>query len=159
MKEKVIYIAEDGKQFNNKEDCVKYENNSKAITTALQYISFYANNKKIELELSLLEQNAFIQRYINNNKDSEFSHLIDYFLELVYFIHVDKDIPNSADEVLVEKILEQLCNDLPEITHFDFKKGITYFYDEDLECFTNTEYETEKINKQLKFLTEIENLD
>lgn len=158
MKEKVIYITEDGMEFENKADCILYESERHTEKIIFKYVSFHYSNKE-KIELDSFVKDCFIQRHINDKEDFEFFSPIEDLLQDVYFIHVSKDIPNQRDELLIEEFVEKVCNyDLPEITRFDFKKGITYYYDEDFECFTNTEYERERIENQTKFLTEIENL-
>ena len=159
MKEKVIYIAEDGKEFENKEDCVKYESKPQRKTDIFKYISFYDLHKN-KIQLDSFMKKCFIQRNINYDDDYEFYNAIEEFLEKVYFIHVSEIIPNKELESLIEQFMESVCDgDLSEITRFDFEKGITYYYDIDIECYTNTIYEKEQIEKQLDFLTELENLD
>lgn len=159
MKEKVIYIAEDGLEFENKADCIKYESERQTEKTIFKYISFYYSNKE-KIELDSFIKDCFIQRHINDKEDFDFFSPIEDLLQDVYFIHVSKEIPNQKDELLIEEFMYKVCNeDLPEITRFDFEKGITYFYDEDLECFTNTIYERECMENKIKFLTKIENLD
>lgn len=159
MKEKVIYIAEDGMEFENEADCILYEFERHTEKIIFKYVSFYYSNKE-KIELGSFVKDCFIQCHINGKKDLELYSPIEDLLQDVYFIHVSKDIPNQKDELLIEEFVEKVCNyDLPEITRFDFKKGITYYYDEDIECFTNTEYERERIENQTKFLTKIENLD
>lgn len=158
MKEKVIYIAEDGLEFENKADCIKYESERQTEKTIFKYISFYYSNKE-KIELDSFTKDCFIQRHINDKEDFEFYSPIEDLLQDVYFIHVSKDIPNQKDELLIEEFMDNLCNyDLPEITRFDFEKGITYYYDEDIECFTNTIYEQECMENKTKFLTELKNL-
>ena len=158
MKEKVIYIADDGLEFENKAECIKYESERQAEKTIFKYISFYYSNKE-KIELDSFIKDCFIQRHINDKEDFEFFSPIEDLLQDVYFIHVSKNIPNQRDELLIEEFVEKVCNyDLPEITRFDFEKGITYYYDEDTECFTNTEYEKERVENQMKFLTELKNL-
>lgn len=158
MKEKVIYIAEDGIKFENKADCIIYESERHVEESIFKYISFhYSNKEKIELDSFI--KDCFIQRHINDNKDVNLFSPIEDLMQVVHFIHISKKIPNQRDELLIEEFMEKLCNnDLPEITRFDFKKGITYYYDEDIECFTNTEYEKERIENQTKFLAKLENL-
>ena len=64
---------------------------------------------------------------------------------MYFFIHISKNIPTKEEEKQVEDFLFQIFNELiPEITQFNFKKGITYYYDEETECFTNTVYERKK---------------
>lgn len=158
MKEKVIYIANDGMEFENKADCILYESERHTEKIIFKYVSFhYSNKEKIELDSFI--KDCFIQRHINDNEDFEFFSPIEDFLQDVYFIHVAKEIPNQKDELLIEEFMYKVCNNDLTITRFDFEKGITYYYDEDLEFFTNTVYERECLEDQNKFLTEIENLD
>lgn len=158
MKEKVIYIAEDGMEFEKKADCILHESEQHTKEIIFKYISFhYSNKEKIELDSFI--KDCFIQRHINGDEDFDFFSPIEDLLQDVYFIHVSKDIPNQKDELLIEEFMDNLCNyDLPEITRFDFEKGITYYYDEDIECFTNTIYEQECMENKTKFLTELKNL-
>lgn len=158
MKEKVIYIAEDGTEFENKADCVIYESERHIEESIFKYVSFhYSNREKIELNSFI--KDCFIQRHINDKVEDEFFSPIENLLQDVYFIHVSKNIPNQRDELLIEEFMYNLCNyDLPEITRFDFEKGITYYYDEDTECFTNTIYEQECMENKTKFLTALKNL-
>lgn len=158
MKEKVIYIANDGMEFENKADCIRYESERHAEENIFRYVNFY-NSHKEKIELDLFIKDCFIQRHINNKEDFEFYSPIEDFLQDISFIHVSKEIPNQKDELLIEEFVYKVCNYDLTITRFDFEKGITYYYDEDLEFFTNTIYERECIEDQIKFLTEIENLD
>lgn len=163
MKEKVIsqviYIAEDGTEFTNKADCILYESKQHAEEDIFKYISFHDSYKN-KIQLNSFIKDCFIQRYINNKEDFEFFSPIEDLLQDADFIHISKAIPNKEYELLIEEFMKNMCNnDLPDITRFDFKKGITYYYDENLECFTNTEYEKEQIKKQTELLAELEDLE
>ena len=143
MKEKVVYIADNEKEIN-----------------IMNYIKFYDMHKN-EIIFDRLDKYYFIQAFKYNNKlDSEYC---DYFAELVqdiYFIHVANDIPAMEIEKELEKMLLSFLDiAYDEITQFNFEKGITYFYDEENVCFTNTVYEEEKVKKQIEFLTELKNLE
>lgn len=157
MKEKVIYIANDGTEFEKKADCILYDSEQYAEESVFKYVSFY-NVHKEKIQSDLFIKSYFNPCQINDNEDA--IDLIDDFLQDVYFIHISKEIPDQRDELLIQEFMENLCDEyLPEITRFDFKKGITYYYDEDIECFTNTEYEKKHIKNQTKFLTELENFE
>lgn len=159
MKEKIVYVANDGTEFENKANCIIYESGWCSEEIIFNYVSFY-NSHKEKIQLDSFIKDCFIQRHINDKVDFEFFGPIGDLLQDVYFIHISKEIPNQRDELLIEKFMDKVCSyDLPEITRFDFEKGITYYYDEDLERFTNTAYERERIENQTKFLTEIENLE
>lgn len=158
MKEKVIYIAEDGLEFENKADCILHESERQAEENIFKYVSFY-NVHKEKIELDSFIKDCFIQRYINDKENFEFYSPIEDFLQDVFFIHVSKEIPNQKNELLIEEFMYKVCNHDLTMTRFDFERGITYYYDEDLEFFTNTIYERECIEDQIKFLTKIENFD
>lgn len=162
MKEKVIpqvvYISEDGKQFYNKEDCVAYELQCKCTENIFKYVSFYyCTKKQIVIEPEL--KTALIQYYcIEETKNSKYYDIIENFYDTLCYIHISKDIPTEFEND-VEKFIYNLCNDLLEITRFDFAKGMTYYYDNEIECFTNTEYEKEKIQSQIELLMELEDFE
>ena len=158
MKEKVIYIAEDGKEFENRAVCIVYELQYKNMTNIFKYISFYyCTKEKIIIDSEL--KTAFIQRYCTEGiKNSKNYNIVRDFVDVLYYIHISKDIPVELEKD-AKTFLFNLCNDILDITRFDFEKGITYYYVQDSEIFTNTEYEKEKIQSQIKFLTELENFE
>ena len=154
MKEKMIYIADDGREFDNREECERYENE---MDNTMDYIKFY-DRRKNEIKLEPLDKDSFIQ-YCKYDQIEPYKYLT-IFLEDVYYIHVSKNIPTKEEEKQVEDFMFQICNELiPEIRRFDFKKGITYYYDEEIECFTNTVYERKKMKAQTEFLNSLDNLE
>ena len=154
MKEKMIYIADDGREFDNREECEKYE---KETDNTMDYIKFY-DRRKNEIKLEPLDKHSFIQ-YCKYGQTERYNCLT-ILLDDVFFIHVSKNIPTQEEEKQVEDFLFQICNEfLPEIRRFDFKKGITYYYDEEIECFTNTVYERKKLKAQTEFLNSLDNLE
>ena len=154
MKEKMIYIADDGREFDNQEECERYENE---MDNTMDYIKFY-DRRKNEIKLEPLDKDSFIQ-YCKYDQIEPYKYLT-IFLEDVYYIHVSKNIPTKEEEKQVEDFMFQICNELiPEIRRFDFKKGITYYYDEEIECFTNTVYERKKMKAQTEFLNSLDNLE
>ena len=162
MKEKVIpqvvYISEDGKQFYNKEDCIAHELQCKYIENIFKYVSFYdCTKKQIVIEPEL--KTALIQYYCTDEiKNSKYYDIIEDFYETLCYIHISKDIPIEFEND-IKKFMYNFCIDLLEITRFDFAKGITYFYDNEIECFSNTEYEREKIQSQIELLMERESFE
>ena len=154
MKEKMIYIADDGREFDNREECERYE---EEMDNIMDYIKFY-DKYAHEIKVDLLDKCTFIQ-YCKYDQTQHYNYLT-IFLEDVYFIHVSKNIPTKEEEKQVEDFVFQICNNLlPEIRRFDFKKGITYYYDEEIECFTNTVYERKKLKAQTEFLNSLDNLE
>ena len=154
MKEKMIYIADDGREFDNREECERYE---EEMDNIMDYIKFY-DKYAHEIKVDLLDKCNFIQ-YCKYDQTQHYNYLT-IFLEDVYFIHVSKNIPTKEEEKQVEDFVFQICNNLlPEIRRFDFKKGITYYYDEEIECFTNTVYERKKLKAQTEFLNSLDNLE
>lgn len=154
MKEKMIYIADDGREFDNREECERYE---KEMDNTMDYIKFY-DRRKNEIKLEPLDKRSFIQ-YCKYGQIEHYNCLT-ILLDDVFFIHVSKNIPTKEEEKQVEDFLFQIFNELiPEITQFNFKKGITYYYDEETECFTNTVYERKKMKAQTEFLNSLDNLE
>ena len=154
MKEKMIYIADDGREFDNREECEKYE---EEIDNTMDYIKFY-DRRKNEIKLEALDKRSFIQ-YCKYGQTKHYNCLT-ILLDDVFYIHVSKNIPTKEEEKQVEDFVFQICNNLlPEIRRFDFKKGITYYYDEEIECFTNTVYERKKMKAQTEFLNSLDNLE
>ena len=154
MKEKMIYIADDGREFDSREECERYE---KEMDNTMDYIKFY-DKYAHEIQADPLDKRNFIQ-YCKYNQTQHYNYLT-IFLEDVYYIHVSKNIPTKEEEKQVEDFMFQICNELiPEIRRFDFKKGITYYYDEEIECFTNTVYERKKLKAQTEFLNSLDNLE
>ena len=154
MKEKMIYIADDGREFDNREECERYENE---MDNTMDYIKFYDRQRR-EIKLEPLDKRSFIQ-YCKYDQAEHYNYLT-IFLEDVYYIHVSKNIPTKEEEKQVEEYLYVIFNEIiSEIRRFDFKKGITYYYDEEIECFTNTVYERKKIKAQTEFLNSLDNLE
>ena len=154
MKEKMIYIADDGREFDNREECEKYE---EEMDNTMDYIKFY-DRRKNEIKLEALDKRSFIQ-YCKYDQ-IKYDNCLAILLDDVFYIHVSKNIPTKEEEKQVEDFLFQICNELiPEIIHFDFKKGITYYYDEEIEHFTNTVYERKKLKAQTEFLNSLDNLE
>ena len=154
MKEKMIYIADDGREFDNREECEKYE---EEMDNTMDYIKFY-DRRKNEIKLEALDKRSFIQ-YCKYGQTKHYNCLT-ILLDDVFYIHVSKNIPTKEEEKQVEDFVFQICNELiPEIIHFDFKKGITYYYDEEIEYFTNTVYERKKLKAQTEFLNSLDNLE
>lgn len=154
MKEKMIYIADDGREFDNREECERYE---EEMDNTMNYIKFYDRHAN-EIKLEPLDKRSFIQ-YCKYDQIKHYNCLT-ILLDDVFYIHVSKNIPTKEEEKQVEDFVFQICNDfLPEIRRFDFKKGITYYYDEEIECFTNTVYEREKLKAQTEFLNSLDNLE
>ena len=155
MNEKMIYIADDGREFDNREECERYEKED----NTLNYIKFY-NNDKNEIKLDKIDKHYLIQYCKYDNVESEYCNYLEMFFDDVFFIHVSKNIPTKEEEKQVEKYLYDIFNGIiPEIRRFDFKKGITYYYDEEIECFTNTVYERKKLKAQTEFLNSLDNLE
>ena len=155
MKEKTVYIAYDGTEFDNREECERYEKED----NTLNYIKFY-NNDKNEIKLDKIGKHYLIQYCKYDNVESEYCNYLEMFFYDVFFIHVSKNIPTKEEENQVEKYLYDIFNGIiPEIRRFDFKKGITYYYDEEIECFTNTVYERKKMKAQIEFLNSLYNLE
>ena len=154
MKEKMIYIADDGREFDNREECERYE---KEMDNTMDYIKFY-DRRKNEIKLEPLDKRSFIQ-YCKYDQTEHYNYLT-IFLEDVYYIHVSKNIPTKEEEKQVEDFVFQICNNLiSDITQFNFKKGITYYYNEETEYFTNTVYERKKMKAQTEFLNSLDNLE
>ena len=154
MKEKMIYIADDGRKFDSREECERYEEET---DNTMDYIKFY-DRRKNEIKLEPLDKRSFIQ-YCKYDQTEHYNYLT-ILLEDVYYIHISKNIPTKEEEKQVEDFMFQICNELiPEIRRFDFKKGITYYYDEEIECFTNTVYERKKLKAQTEFLNSLDNLE
>ena len=154
MKEKMIYIADDGREFDNREECERYE---KEMDNTMDYIKFY-DIQRHEIKLEPLDKRSFIQ-YCKYDQ-TEYYNYLTIFLENVYYIHVSKNIPTKEEEKQVEEYLYIIFNEIiSEIRRFDFKKGITYYYDEEIECFTNTVYERKRIKAQTEFLNSLDNLE
>ena len=155
MIEKIIYIADDGTEFCSKEDCERYEKEG----NTLNYIKFY-NRDKNEIKLDKIDKHYLTQYCKYDKIESEYYNYLEIFFDDVFFIHVSKNIPTKEEENQVEKYLYDIFNGIiPEIKRFDFKKGITYYYDEEIECFTNTVYERKKIKEQTEFLNSLDNLE
>lgn len=154
MKEKMIYIADDGREFDNREECERYE---KEMDNIMDYIKFYDRHTN-EIKLEPLDKRSFIQ-YCKYDQIKHYNCLT-ILLDDVFYIHISKNIPTKEEEKQVEDFVFKICNEfLPEIRRFDFKKGITYYYDEEIECFTNTVYEREKLKAQTEFLNSLDNLE
>ena len=123
----------------------------------MNYIKFY-DRRANEIKLEPLDKHSFIQycKYDQTN----YCNCLKIILDDVFYIHVSKNIPTKEEEKQVEDFLFKICNELlPEIRRFDFKKGITYYYDEEIECFTNTVYERKKLKAQTEFLNSLDNLE
>lgn len=154
MKEKMIYIADDGREFDNREECERYE---EEMDNTMDYIKFYDRHAN-EIKLEPLDKRSFIQ-YCKYDQIKHYNCLT-ILLDDVFYIHVSKNIPTKEEEKQVEDFLFKICNDfMSNITQFNFKKGITYYYDEETECFTNTVYEREKLKAQTEFLNSLDNLE
>ena len=154
MKEKMIYIADDGKEFDSREECERYE---KEMDNVMNYIKFYDRHAN-EIKLEPLDKYSFIQ-YCKYDQ-TKYCNCLTIILDDVYYIHVSKNIPTKEEEKQVEDFLFKICNDfMSNITQFNFKKGITYYYDEETECFTNTVYERKKMKAQTEFLNSLDNLE
>ena len=154
MKEKTVYIAYDGTEFCSREECEKYE---KETDNTMDYIKFY-DRRKNEIKLEPLDKYSFIQ-YCKYDQTENYNYL-SILLDDVYYIHVSKNIPTKEEEKQVEDFLFKICNDfMSDITRFNFKKGITYYYNEEIECFTNTVYERKKLKAQTEFLNSLDNLE
>ena len=154
MKEKMIYIADDGREFDNREECERYEEET---DNTMDYIKFY-DRRKNEIKLEPLDKRSFIQ-YCKYDQ-TKYYNCLTILLDDVFYIHVSKNIPTKEEEKQVEDFLYVIFNEIiSEIRRFDFKKGITYYYDEEIECFTNTVYERKKLKAQTEFLNSLDNLE
>ena len=154
MKEKMIYIADDGKEFDSREECERYE---KEMDNVMNYIKFYDRHAN-EIKLEPLDKYSFIQ-YCKYDQ-TKYCNCLTIILDDVYKIRGSKNIPTKEEEKQVEDFLFKICNDfMSNITQFNFKKGITYYYDEETECFTNTVYERKKMKAQTEFLNSLDNLE
>ena len=154
MKEKMVYIADDGREFDSREECERYE---EEMDNTMDYIKFYDKHTN-EIKLEPLDKRSFIQ-YCKYDQIKHYNCLT-ILLDDVFYIHISKNIPTKEEEKQVEDFVFKICNEfLPEIRRFDFKKGITYYYDEEIECFTNTVYEREKLKAQTEFLNSLDNLE
>ena len=154
MKEKMIYIADDGREFDNREECERYEEET---DNTMNYIKFY-DRRKNEIKLEPLDKRSFIQ-YCKYDQ-TKYYNCLTILLDDVFYIHVSKNIPTKEEEKQVEDFLYVIFNEIiSEIRRFDFKKGITYYYDEEIECFTNTVYERKRIKAQTEFLNSLDNLE
>ena len=154
MKEKMIYVADDGREFDNREECERYEEET---DNTMNYIKFY-DRRKNEIKLEPLDKRSFIQ-YCKYDQ-TKYYNCLTILLDDVFYIHVSKNIPTKEEEKQVEDLLYVIFNEIiSEIRRFDFKKGITYYYDEEIECFTNTVYERKRIKAQTEFLNSLDNLE
>lgn len=154
MKEKMVYIADDGREFDSREECERYE---EEMDNTMDYIKFYDKHTN-EIKLESFDKRNFIQ-YCKYDQIQHYNCLT-ILLDDVFYIHVSKNIPTKEEEKQVEDFLFKICNDfMPDITQFNFKKGITYYYDKEIECFTNTVYERKKLKAQTEFLNSLDNLE
>lgn len=107
MRKEVIYIAEDGKRFNSKEECEKYET-------------------YILLSEDFIKKNNIL--FFDKNFENVSSHLEDYefledFINRVDYIYIEK-------EELIDKLNEKFISySFPPIENKEGKGWYAYNYD------------------------------
>lgn len=120
MTEITKYIADDGKEFDDEDDCLDYERSIKI----LKVYGFRAYDRQ--------GKEIFPKDYVKN---------MDYFTYDVYYIKVE-NIKGWEE-------FEKLCNDEFDTYFYDGLDSISenglYYKDDDYDCWTNWDYEYEKL--------------
>lgn len=121
MTEITKYIADDGKEFDDEDECLNYERGTKI----KKVYGFKAYNRQGE--------EIFPKDYISSDMDD--------FVYDAYYIRIT-NIQGWEE-------FEELCNDEFDTYFYDGLDEISetglYFKDDDHDCWTNWDYEYEKL--------------